>query len=187
VRLFLRVIGFCGLPGSGKSTAIKSVEDLGVIINMGDVVRNEAIKKKIELNDENLGQIAKDLRREGGNDIIAEKCVDLINNSQSEVVFVDGIRSPYELDVFRKYWKFPLVVIEAREDIRHKRILERARDDDSNSIVNIQNRDEREIAFGLIDLIGKAEYIIENNSSIKHLKKSTRKLINNLIKKYYTV
>jgi dephospho-CoA kinase len=180
----LKVIGFCGLPGSGKSTAIKSVENLGVVVNMGDVVRNEAIKKKIELSDENLGQIAKTLRREGGDDIIAEKSVGLIKNSQSEVVFVDGIRSPYELDVFRRYWKFPLVAIETREDIRHMRILKRARGDDSNFITHIQNRDEREIAFGLLDLIEKAEYTIENNSSIEQLKKRTRRLIKNLIKDY---
>ena len=46
----MKVIGFCGLPGSGKSTALESVKSLGVVVNMGDVVRNEAMKKKIEIN-----------------------------------------------------------------------------------------------------------------------------------------
>jgi dephospho-CoA kinase len=180
----LKVIGFCGLPGSGKSTALESVKSLGVVVNMGDVVRNEAMKKKIEITDENLGQLARSLRIEGGEDIIAEKCVQLIKNTQSEVVFVDGIRSVYELAVFRKYWKFPLILIEADEIIRHQRIIERAREDDSNSIVDIQKREEREIGFGLLDLIEKADYIINNNSAIKDLKKKTRKQIEYLIKNY---
>ncbi len=180
----MKVIGFCGLPGSGKSTALESVKSLGVVVNMGDVIRNEAKKKKIELTDENLGQLAKSLRIEGGEDIIAEKCVQLIKNAQSEVIFVDGLRSVYELAVFRKHWKFPLIVIESDERIRHQRIIERARDDDSKSILEIKNREEREIDFGLLDLIKKADYIINNNSTIKYLKKKTRKQIKYLIKNY---
>ena len=184
MRDILKVIGFCGLPGSGKSTALESVEDLGIIVNMGDVVRNEAMKKNIEQTDENLGQLAKTLRIEGGDDVIAEKCVDMIQNSQSEIVLVDGIRSTYELNVFRNYWTFPLIVIEAYEANRHQRIIERARDDDSKSVLDIKKREEREIGFGLLELIQEADYIVKNNSTIQDLKKNTRKLIKELIKKY---
>ncbi|MHA1527044.1 MAG: AAA family ATPase, partial [Promethearchaeota archaeon] len=53
----MKVLGFCGLPGSGKSTIIEAIEDLGKVITMGDVIRNEAKKRKITLNDENLGTI----------------------------------------------------------------------------------------------------------------------------------
>ena len=182
MRDILKVIGFCGLPGSGKSTALESVKDLGIIVNMGDVVRNEAMKKNIEQTDENLGQLAKTLRIEGGDDVIAEKCVEMIQNSQSDIIFVDGIRSSYELNVFRKYWTFPLIVIEADETNRHQRIIERARDDDSKSVLDIKKREEREIGFGLLELIQEADYIIKNNSTIQDLKKNTRKLIKNLIK-----
>ncbi|TFG17540.1 MAG: hypothetical protein EU531_03020 [Promethearchaeota archaeon] len=184
VRFILKVIGFCGLPGSGKSTALEIVKDLGTIINMGDVVRNEAIKKNIKLTDENLGQLAINLRRKGGDEIIAKKCVDLIQSSPSEIVFVDGIRSPYELDVFRKHWKFPLILIETDEEVRYQRIIERARDDDSKSILDIKSREEREIGFGLLGLIRKADYVIKNNSTVKDLKKKIRKLIKDLIKNY---
>jgi len=57
----MKVIGFCGLPGAGKSTAIEAINDLGFIISMGDVIRNEAKIRNIEPNDENLGKIAKTL------------------------------------------------------------------------------------------------------------------------------
>jgi dephospho-CoA kinase len=184
MRYILKVIGFCGLPGSGKSTALESVKDLGVVVNMGDVVRNEAIKKKIELTAENLGQLAKSLRIEGGKGIIAIKSVQLIKNSPSEVVFVDGIRSVHELTVFRKYWKFPLIVIEADEKVRHQRIIERARDDDSKLILDIKKREEREVGFGLLELIEKADYIINNNSTIIELKIKTKKKIEYLIENY---
>ena len=184
MRAFLKVIGFCGLPGSGKSTALESVKDLGKIVNMGDVVRDEAIKLKIDLSDENLGYLAKKMRIEGGNEIIAKKCVILIKQVESEVIFVDGIRSSFELGVFRQHWSFPLVAIKADQDTRHQRIIQRARDDDSKSVFDIKKREEREIGFGLLELIQKADYLINNNSTINDLKNNTRKLIKNLIKKY---
>ena len=180
----LKVIGFCGLPGSGKSTALVSVKDLGIIVNMGDVIRSEAIKKNIELTDENLGQLAKNMRLELGEDFIAKKCVEVIRNSQHEVVFVDGIRSIYELRIFRKFWAFPLITIETDEKYRHQRIQNRARDDDSSSLIDIKKREEREIGFGLLELINTADYVIKNNSTIENLKKNTRKLINQLIRNY---
>lgn len=187
MKEFLKVIGFCGLPGSGKSTALESVKKFGVIVNMGDVVREEAIKKRIELSDENLGYLAKKMRNEGGNEIIAKKCVILIRDVGSEVIFVDGIRSSFELGVFRKHWSFPLVAIKADQSKRHKRIMERARDDDSKSVFDIKTREEREIGFGLLELIQKADYAIFNDSSIEDLKRSTRKLIKNLITNYKAI
>jgi dephospho-CoA kinase len=186
MSLILKVIGFCGLPGSGKSTALESVKNLGIIVNMGDVIRNEAIKKSIELTDENLGQLARSMRLELGEDIIAKKCVEMIRDFQHGVVFVDGIRSIYELKIFRKFWAFPLISIETEEKFRHQRILNRARDDDSSSIIDIKKREEREISFGLLELIQKADYVIKNNSTINDLKKNTKKLINQLIRNYKT-
>ncbi|TFF86161.1 MAG: dephospho-CoA kinase [Promethearchaeota archaeon] len=180
----MKVIGFCGLPGSGKSTALESVNDLGVVVNMGDVIRNEAIKKNIEITDENLGYLAKTMRIHGGDDIIAKECVNLIEGTPSDVIFVDGIRSSDELDVFRKHWKFPLVFIKTDDKNRYQRIKERARKDDSNSVFDIKKREEREIGFGLLELIQRADYIVNNNSTIKDLKRRIRKLIKKLIKNY---
>ncbi|MFX1354041.1 MAG: AAA family ATPase, partial [Promethearchaeota archaeon] len=70
----MKVIGFCGLPGSGKSTAINAVRDLGIVVNMGDIIRSEAKNRKIEPSDENLGKIATELREKHGKSFIAQKC-----------------------------------------------------------------------------------------------------------------
>ena len=74
----MKVIGFTGLPGSGKSTAIDAIRNIGKIITMGDVIRNEARKRGTEPTGENLGKIARELREKGGDGIVAEKCVELI-------------------------------------------------------------------------------------------------------------
>ena len=75
------LIGFCGLPGSGKSTALEAVKDLGIVINMGDLVRHEVKKRNLPMTDEVLGKIAKELRKKEGLGVLAKKCIELIKIS----------------------------------------------------------------------------------------------------------
>jgi dephospho-CoA kinase len=178
----LKVIGFCGLPGSGKSAAMEAINDLGTIITMGDVIRNEAKIGGIEPTDVNLGKIANDLRNEGGQEIIAKMSVELINNLKSDVIFVDGVRSIAEINIFRKSWKFPLIATVIDENIRFKRLYERGRHDDPKTIDELRERDKREIHFGLKDVIKNAEYKIENSSTIEDLKNKTRRIVLEIIK-----
>jgi len=180
----MKVIGFCGLPGSGKSTAINALKDLGIIINMGDIIRSEAKNRKIEPSDENLGKIAKELREKQGKGIIAQKCVELIKNLKAEVIFVDGIRSLNEVEVFRKHWKFPVIEIATKNEIRHKRISDRARTDDSITISSMIERDKREIELGIKEVLLRADYKISNNSTVDELNKKTRKIILKILENY---
>ncbi len=180
----MKVIGFCGLPGSGKSTVLKAIEDLGIIITMGDVIRNEAKRRNIAPSDDNLGKIALELRKYYGPEIIAEKCVNLIKKLESEVCFIDGLRSMAEVKVFRKYWKFPLIVTVVDEKIRYDRLSNRKRPDDPNSLSEIQDRDQREIRFGLNEVIKNANYKINNNLSEEDVQQEIRTLIFKIIENY---
>lgn len=180
----MKVIGFCGLPGSGKSTAINAVRDLGIVVNMGDIIRSEAKNRKIEPSDENLGKIATELREKHGKSFIAQKCVELIKKLKAEVIFVDGIRSLYEVEVFRKYWKFPIIEIATKNEIRHKRISDRARTDDSITISNMTERDKREIDLGIKEVLLRADYKISNDSTVDELNKRMRKIILKILENY---
>ena len=182
----MKIIGFCGLPGAGKTTAIEAVKDLGKVITMGDVIRNELLKRNIEPSDDNLGYMAKKLRNEGGEEIIAEKCVELIEKSdQTEIIFIDGIRSNEEVKVFKKRWKFPLIAIELNQKLRYKRIVDRSRVDDSRDLTDIKERDLREIGFGLEVVIKNADFHIINEGSIEELKKQTRIIVLKILKSFF--
>ena len=180
----MKVIGFCGLPGSGKSTVLKAIEHLGIIVTMGDVIRNEANHRNIAPSDENLGKIALELRKNYGPEVIAEKCVNLIKKLESEVIFIDGLRSMAEVTVFRKYWKFPLIVTVVNEKIRYERLSNRKRPDDPNSLSEIRDRDQREISFGLNEVIENANYKINNNLSEVDVQQETRALVFKIIENY---
>lgn len=182
----MKVIGFCGLPGAGKTTAIEAIKHLGKVVTMGDVIREELIKRNMELTDENLGLIAKELRNKGGDKIIAEKCLELIDRCcQSENVFIDGIRSKAEVEVFKNRGKFAVIAIESSQNLRHKRIVDRARGDDSNDLSDIKQRDLREIGFGLIQVIEDADYHIYNEGNVEELKIQTRRVVLEILDSYF--
>ncbi len=180
----MKILAICGLPGSGKSTAIDAIKNLGSVIIMGDIIRNEAKKRKLEPTSENLGKIAKELRLKYGSNIIAEKCVDLINKQHNNIIFIDGLRSMAEVKVFRKHWKFPIIAIVLEEKRRFKRLFERARSDDPKSIDDLKDRDKREIEFGLEEVLNNADYTIKNDSTKEDLKERIRKLVLDLIHNY---
>ncbi len=180
----MKVLAITGQPGSGKTTAIDAIRDLGVVVTMGDVVRNEARKRNLEPSGNNIGKIAKDLRAEYGPTIIAEKCVDLIKSKNEEVVFVDGVRSLSEINIFRRFWKFPIISIVVDEEIRFNRLFKRDRSDDPKNLEELTERDKRELEFGLDKVLENADYTIQNNSSIENLKKKVRNLIINIINSY---
>lgn len=181
----MKVLGFCGLPGSGKSTIIEAIEDLGKVITMGDVIRNEAKKRNITLIDENLGKIAKELREIEGPNIVAEKCVEWIKALKSNLIFIDGLRSMAEVNIFRKYWKFPVIAIVVDDKLRFKRLTERGRSDDPKNIKELKERDKREIEFGLKEVITNSNFQFKNDLPVNESKKRARTLILQIIDDYY--
>jgi len=175
------VIGLVGLPGAGKSTALSIIKKIAPVVIMGDIVRAEVIKSGAEINSKTLGDMSKIIRQLKGNTFLAEKCVDKIKTMKDGLIFIDGIRSMQEVKYFRKYWDLPIIAIICSDEIRHKRLLERGRKDDSLDIEKILGRDKREIGFGVDKVIIEAEFKIENDRDVHHLKKELMKIIRNFL------
>ena len=163
------VIGFVGLPGAGKSTAIEIARNFAPVVVMGDVVRDEAKSQKLPINSINLGNIAKTLRSNFGNDIIANRCVQKITNLSDPIIIIDGLRSNHEVVIFQKHFRLIIIAIVAPDSKRHQWIHLRKRGDDGKTLESIIKRDQRELNFGVADVIQNANFTIENHSSISEL------------------
>ena len=180
----MKILAIVGLPGSGKTTAIEAIKDLGTVVTMGDIVRDEVKRRNIDPSGINLGKIAQQLRKSGGPDVIAKKCVDLINKMNVEIIFIDGIRSLAEVNIFRKFWKFPIIAIVINEKKRLRRLFKRSRSDDPKNLEELKERDIRELKFGLDKVLKEADYKIKNNSTIDDLKSKTRDIALKIIQNY---
>ena len=156
------------MPGAGKSTIAEGLKSKGYqTINMGDAVRVEAKKRRLEPSSKNLGQLMLELRKENGPGAIAELVKDHIDASKSSIVIIDGVRSNAEIEVLRKYGKVRLLAIHASADTRFGFMQHRGRSDDPQTKENFEERDNRELGVGISNSIALSEEVINNNNKSK--------------------
>ena len=96
----MKIIGFVGLPGSGKSVASDVAREMGFsVLVMGDVIRQEAAARGLEPSDENLGRVGTAIRATEGPEAVARRI--LKRAGKERIIVVDGLRSKAEADFFR--------------------------------------------------------------------------------------
>ena len=127
----MEVMGISGLPGSGKSLVSEiTTRKGGVVVSMGDIIRGEAKKRG-----ESTKETATNLRKEHGKYIVAqltvEKIKQMIEDKIATTIIVEGIRSPFEVNMFKENFdNFIILSIFANPDLRFKRLQQRNREDD---------------------------------------------------------
>lgn len=175
------IIGVAGMPGSGKSLVTRIAERMGYsVVMMGDVVREETKKRGLPLTPENTGVVMLKLREEEGPAIIAKMCIPKIENTKSDGVIVDGLRSLHELEEYKRHFeKFVLIAIHASPETRFQRLFRRKRSDDPRGWTTFHERDMRELSVGLGDLVVLSDYLIVNEGA----KTETEEKIRNLLRK----
>jgi len=173
------VVGVAGMPGAGKSLFVEAAVELGyTVVTMGDVIREETRKRGLELNPQNVGKVMLALRQEGGNCVIAEKCIPKIEGQASQRVLIDGLRSLYESDTFRAHFKnYLLFAVHASPEVRFKRLSQRGRSDDPQSYEVFRERDLRELSVGLGNTIAMAQHVLVNDNSVEAFKAQVKKTL----------
>lgn len=178
------IIAFTGMPLSGKSEAVKIANSFGLpVVRMGDMVWKEVKNQGLELTDKNVGSIANSMRNKHGKDIWAKRTIEkIISEKLTEKVVVDGIRNVEEINLFKKKLSknFILIAITSSDKIRNNRALIRKRIDDSNKVKSIEERDKREIGWGICEVISKADITISNDHSISEFQLKIKQVLNNI-------
>lgn len=205
----MKVFGVTGLPGSGKSIISRLAKKEGIYtVSMGDVIRKEAERKNCS-----PGEAAVNLRKQYGNNVVADRCIqEIFNHSkrrnnrnghvkkmykdnnrynkpkkfkkiEQNVYIIEGIRSPQEVQYFRKRFKnFKIIAIHSNPQERFNRLIRRKRSDDSSDYNVFLERDNRELNFGIGNVIARADYMLINEGHIQNFKNNVRMLIKNEIK-----
>lgn len=171
-----QVLCITGFPASGKSTATQHVrsEDIPVI-SMGDIVRELAVSEGgISVEDgEGIGNWATAYRAEHGNMVFARETVFRVENTETDLVVIDGSRTPKELEIFiEEFDSVTVVFIDAPQEERFKRVTKRGRDGQecNFSFEEFRHRDDRESSWGLGEIKEVADFVVDNTASANHLK-----------------
>lgn len=167
--IFLAVTG---AQGSGKSVFTKIAKNKYNIptYRLGTVIIEECEKRGLEVNGTNMGKMSSVLRYEGGEQVIASKSFNAIQQfleDKPKIVIIDGIRSYSELAYFReKFDDVRLIAIITSLKTRKQRVEARKRID-LGTMGDFEVREQRELGFGLGDVITKADYFILNENISK--------------------
>ncbi len=172
------------MPGAGKSTIVTKLKEQGYqAFSLGDGVREEAKRRNLEPTGENLGKLMLELREKNGQGAVAELIKETIQNSDHEIIIIDGIRSIHEINVLKETGDLKLLAVKASPDTRFNFLSERKRSDDPLTREKFEERDNREIGVGLQEIIGLADETIENNNvTITQLVDSAIKVFKNWAK-----
>lgn len=162
-----KVVAVCGMPGSGKGEFAAVLELQGVpVLSMGDMVRAEVKRQNLAETPGIFGEIAAQLRAEHGEDVLAVRLADAVDEllESHPIVLIEGMRGTAERIVFSQRWSeaFASVAVEASPDVRFTRIQNRGRSEDGNR-ASFEIRDTREIGWGLDQIILEADHHIDNN------------------------
>jgi len=182
----LKIIGFVGMPASGKSEAAIVARELRIpVVAMGDIVRAYMQDLGVKVDEKNVGFIANKLRKERGMDVIAKMCIPVIQRQRSDVVVIDGIRGYAEVLAYKSEFSedFISIAIEASPELRYQRTKKRARSDDAMDYESFKTKDERELGWGLKEALDNADLRILNQGPLEEF----RSLISNILIKQFDV
>lgn len=178
----MQVMGISGMPGSGKSLVSEiAIEKGAEIVSMGDIIREEAKKRN-----EDTKTTAQKLREEHGKYIVAEltiaKVKTLIEKGDGNLIIIEGIRSPYEVNLFKRDFEdFIILSVFANPGLRFERLKQRQRADDSRDYDEFVKRDMMELDFGIGSVIALSDKIIVNESDLESYVKKINDFLNGIM------
>jgi adenylate kinase len=102
------------LPCSGKSTFAQKAEELGIhAYALGDIIRETAKERGLELTNENLRKISL-WYNDGREDLLIEKFYHKIPKDEN-IVLIDGVRTITQTKNLKKYFDIVIVAIHAKD------------------------------------------------------------------------
>jgi len=171
----MKVIIIIGLPGSGKSLASNCLFKKKIpVYKPGSIIKDEVVKRGLELTVESEEHIARDLRKEHGKDAPARLLGSTIEKGKSDIICIDGFRNIEEVHYIERFGKVFLVEVRTPKKVRYSRLIGRAHDRDPETHKLAEWRDRKEIERGLNTLLTTEKYtkfVINNNGRIHDFKK----------------
>lgn len=171
-----------GMPGSGKEEFVKVCAKRGIrVLRMGDFVRAEAAKTGLKMTDSEIGGLAQRMREQKGFDYWAKKTAEALD---SRLTLIDGLRGRAEFHLFRSQTKagMTVVAIHSSPKVRYQRLVARGRSDAPKSLEEFEERDIREMRWGLGEVIARADHVIVNESTIEEFQKKAEAVLDEIVK-----
>jgi len=175
----MKIIIIAGMPGAGKEELLSVAASMDVpSIRMGDVVREVYSASSESKSGVSVGEFASAERKRFGKNIWAKRTIERMYGS---VFLVDGCRSMDEVRSFRELSKDVVIIgIHSPPELRYERLVKRGREDAPKSIEEFNERDSREITWGLAEVIALSDIMIINSSGLEEFHSASQDIMRRL-------
>lgn len=171
----MKCIIIIGMPAAGKDIARQYARSKGYpYFATGDIVRAEAARRNISPDAESTGRLSTELRGTDGMGV-TRLALKAAVDSGASVVFMEGIRSSQEVDLVRAVAETTVVAFLAPRPLRRQRVISRGRPDDSAAAFD--ERDRREIDYGLSVPIALADEYVLNTGTLKEARDAFGRIV----------
>ncbi len=168
-----------GMPGCGKEEFLNVAVDMNFkILRMGDVVRQHAEETGLSMEDRSIGSFANGEREKNHPAIWAQRTMLLMKSGDT---VIDGVRSLEEVDFFKQQLgsELRIVAVHASPETRYKRLVVRGRGDAPATKEDFDKRDERELNWGIGNVIAKADVMLVNEGSLEKFYEAVKEFFDN--------
>lgn len=183
------ILGLVGPIASGKGTISEYLKSKGFkYFSLSDVVRSETKSRGLEINRKNLQDVGNDLRENFSGAVLVDRILDKVK--KHNLVIIDGIRNPHEIDKIKKELGGKIVHISAYKNRRLERYLERAkvRGEDDASTSKFKQVEERDLGKGegkngqqVLECLSLADFKLINNSTIDQFYLDCQNMLDELL------
>jgi dephospho-CoA kinase len=174
----MNVLIITGMPGAGKEELVSVALRLGYQVRrMGDVVREDAAKHNVPSQE--VGMFAHEERQRFGYEIWAKRIVPLVGEEET---IIDGCRGMSEVGVFRENFgeRVKVIAIHSAPSTRYPRLVKRGRPDMPKDLTEFEERDRRELSWGLGDTIALADRMLVNEGTLEEFRRDATALLRGL-------
>jgi dephospho-CoA kinase len=175
-----KIIALVGLPGAGKSTIAKMLEERGFFrVRLGDATDEELKRQGLERTPENEKKMRVELRQKFGMDAYAKLNVNRIKGHDK--VVVDDLISYEEFLYLKEIFgnDVKLVLVQASKDRRYERLENRAVR--PLTAEECADRDHNQLIQGNMKAtIEHAQYKISNEGMLHETEKQVERILSYL-------
>ena len=178
----MKALIITGMAGAGKTEFANCCTSLDIpVVQMGDVVRERVKQLGLALNGQSVGRVASSERLKFGNDIWARRTAKIVTAAKRATV-IDGTRSEAEVAYFRRFFgeDAAVVTVYASSVTRYTRLMSRGRDDIPLSHGEFEERDRRELGWGLGNAIALSDRIVGNEGTIEEFRNRVGQMLSEL-------
>jgi dephospho-CoA kinase len=182
------IIGITGTLGAGKGTIVDYlVSKKGFLhFSVRAFVTEEIEKRGLEVNRDSMVLVANDLRAKYGPAYMAEALFEKAVITGKNCI-IESIRTPGEVEILKQKSTFHLFAVDARPEIRYKRIRVRGSETDKVSYQDFLENEEREMDSldpnhqNLRKCIELADFVLNNDKSISDLHKQLDSVLKSIL------